>query len=544
MTRRYFPWDRLGIDPTKDKAAIRKAYADILRATDLDADIDGYATLRRARDAALWHADQPDRDEPGALHEDGTGEGDLYGLGSLDDDDWGAQDKDWDDSPATQPPQSVAGPGPDPAPELNEAQQRAQAAWNTMLDLLYPGGEPSEAAVTHAELDEGLAAMAVLISRAEEADLVEHDALDTALAELFARTWPRSAPFVEPASAAFRWLDEAGALEERYALRFLNDRIKGMRFHENVQRPEHPLNKAWVELSRPGRASFADRLRVKRLEVHKLLTGIRDRYPELETYLDPERVASWEGNKAEESGKLTGWQLFRGIALVVFLIIVSRQLGAWIDPADTGAPVSPAEMIVAGPSAEEIDARVADIFGEGTDMAAVTAADPAFADKLRPLLRFPDNSIVTPVNYVRIQALGAGEAASGAALSARADLKALWLTAARRTSPEACNAVIGGNLRSTDLALTDAEHAREQGLLRQLLAAKVLSFTPKAGETRYAIPGWLVEETVKRSGLPEERLIAAMRDPRSADRCTAELALVEAVRAAPSRVPEAVLKGL
>jgi hypothetical protein len=545
MSRRAFPWSRLGIDPTKDKAAIRKAYADILRATNLDEDIAGYAELRQARDSALWQADQPDREETPVLLEEVDGE--LVGLGSLDDDDWDEDDWDgedyvWDDSPAGQHPDPVARSRDGSAPELTEAQQRAQAAWNRMLDLLYPEGEASDAAVTHEELDDGLAAMDVLIARAEEADLQEHDALDTALADLFARTWPRSAPFVEPANVAFHWLDEAGALEERYSLRFLNDRLKGMRFHEKVQMPAHPLNKAWVELSRPGRASFADRLRVKRLEVHKLLTGIRERYPELEAHLDPERVASWEGGTAEQGGRLTGWQIFRGIALVVFLIIVSRQFGEWVDPSDGGAPTPLA--IEQEASVEEIDARVADIFGKGTDMAAVDAADADFAKALRSLLRVPDNKFLTPINYVRLQALGSAEAADAKALAVRIDLKALWLTAARRKSSDACGAVVRGNFRDLDLGLTEKEKAREQAMLRQLLDAKVLGHTPKEGETRYAIPGWLVEDTLKRSGLPEKRLVAALRDPKSADRCTVEIALVEAVRAAPSRVPDEVLKGL
>jgi hypothetical protein len=559
MSRRAFPWSRLGIDPTKDKAAIRKAYADILRATNLDEDIAGYAELRRARDAALWQAGQPDSVElrPIQIDADADDENLLADRSDSENDDaqdeadddwdheaWDEDDYVWDDSPAGQHPDPVARSGSGPAPELTEAQQRAQAAWNRMLELLYPDGEASDAAVTHEELDDGLAAMDVLIARAEEADLQEHDAIDTALADLFARTWPRSAPFVEPANAAFHWLDEAGALEERYSLRFLNDRLKGMRFHEKVQLPAHPLNKAWVELSRPGRARFVDRLRVKRLEVHKLLTGIRERYPELEAHLDPERVASWEGDNAGRGGKITGWQLFRGIALVVFLIIISRQFGEWTDPYRGGSPVPAAETSDNGPSAEEIDARVADIFGKGTDMAAVNAADPDFGKALRPILGFPDNRFLTPINYVRLQAIGAAEVADAKALAVRVDLKALWLTAARRKSAEACGMVVRGSFRDLDLGLTEKEKAREQALLRQLLDAKVLRHTPKDGETRYAIPGWLVADTLKRSGLSEKRLVAALRDPKSADRCTVELALVEAVRAAPSRVPDEVLKGL
>ncbi|MCZ8368434.1 MAG: hypothetical protein O9293_00470 [Porphyrobacter sp.] len=541
MSRRAFPWSRLGIDPTKDKAAIRKAYADILRATNLDEDIAGYAELRRARDLALWQADQPDRDETPVLLEEVESE--LVGLGSLDDDDWDEDGWDgddyvWDDSPAGQHPDPVTPVGP--APELTEAQQRAQAAWSRMLELLYPDGEKSDAAVTHEELDEGLAAMDVLIARAEEADLQEHDALDTALADLFARTWPRSAPFVEPANVAFHWLDEAGALEERYSLRFLNDRLKGMRFHEKVQMPAHPLNKAWVELSRPGRARFVDRLRIKRLEVHKLLTGIRQRYPELEVHLDPERVASWEVAAKDKNGP--GSALVRILLVIFVVVVVLRGCLADMRDDDNGALVP--SVLEQGPSAEEIDARVAEIFGKGTDMAAVDAADADSADALRPLLGMPDNKFLTPINYVRRQALGSAEIADANALAVRVDLKALWLTAARRKSAEACGAVVRGNFRDLDLGLTEKEKAREQALLRQLLSAKVLGHTPKEGETRYAIPGWLVEDTLKRSGLPEKRLVAALRDPKSADRCTVEIALVEAVRAAPSRVPDEVLKGL
>ena len=56
---------------------------------------------------------------------------------------------------------------------------------------------------------------------------------------------------------------------------FLNQRLKGMRFHEKVQVPDHPLHKALAGLSRPGRARVLDRLRVKRLGIDKHLRGIR-----------------------------------------------------------------------------------------------------------------------------------------------------------------------------------------------------------------------------------------------------------------------------
>ncbi len=549
MSRRRFPWDRLGIDETSDTAAIRKAYADVLRATNLDEDIAGYAELRRARDSALWFAansrqagEEEDKDD--------------LGLGSLDDEpetsnedddgDWfggeGLWDEDdpWDDSPRPYRPDPLAR---EPDPELSAAQAEAQAAWERLLAILYPSGEASEEAVTLAEMEEGLAALATLTARAEAADLAEHDALDGALAELFARTWPRSAPFVEPAAEAFHWLDESGSLEERPALRFLNQRLKGMRFHEKVQQPDHPLHKAWTELSKPGAAGFLDRVRAKRTDVHKLLDGIRRNFPELEAHLDSARVASWDGAGVGGGEGFSGANRgFRSwvVAVVLFFAAIRflALIGGWGgDSADDG-PRPPVVMV----SQAEVDAKVAEVFGPGTDMKAVRTVDPELADQL--LFIVHNKNLESPINFVRMKALGAAEVAPRATLQARAELKALWLGAAQAQGADTCRKLADGNLRDLTLDLRDKDRAREQALLREMLKAKVLSHTPKGGEIRYAIPGWLVGDTVKRSGLPQERLAKALGDPGSPDRCKAETALAQAVSAAPAKVPDEVLKGL
>lgn len=535
--RRAFPWSRLGIDPTSDRAAIRKAYADALRATDVDADIAGYADLRRARDEALWLAAQADR--AGDADDE-----DSFGLGDFDDD-WDAGDAAWDDAPASRHPDPLE---PEPSavpPQLSEAQLRAQEAWQVLLGVLYPDDEASDEAVTLQELAAGEAALATLIARAEEADLEEHDALDGALATLFARTWPRSAPFVEPADAAFHWLDEAGSIEERPALVFLNQRLKGMRFHEKVQEPGHPLHKAWAELSRPGRAGVIDRLRVKRLDVHQLLTGIRDRYPELESFLDPQRVASWEGGLHTGEGNPGGLgpSAVRWFVVLALIVTVALRLfGSLADGGGDTRTVSETE-VAAALSAAEADIAATEIFGKGTDMAAVRAADPVFADQLRAVLeRAP-----TPaerLEFVRFKAVAAGEVADFKTLVARLDLRNLWVGAAARQSAEACRKVMAGDFAGLDLALDETARTRERELLRQLLEAGVLSHMPTGGEVRYAIPGWLVAQTLERSGLSEDRLVAALTDPASKDRCKAEGALIEAVLAKPGRVPAEVLKAL
>jgi hypothetical protein len=545
MSRR-FPWSRLGIDETRDAGAIRKAYADALRAINVDEDIPGYAELRRARDSALWFAAQP---EPGASKDDETDDGSLYGLGGLDDDydddEWDDGGQIWDVAPGLQQPLPGPSDAPPPDPELTEAQRRAQAAWKQLLGVLYPDEVVSEEAVTHEELAEGLAALDVLITRAMEADLLEHDALDDGLAELFARTWPRSAPFVEPANAAFGWLDEAGALEERGALMFLNQRLKGMRFHEKVQRPEHPLHKAWVELSRPGRAGIIDRLRVKRLEVHKLLTGIRDRYPELESHLAPERVASWDNDGVLDGNP--GWltpAVARGLLVVVLVGIALVRLAAGLNDGDNDPSQPDAEAAAEALSNAEVEMALADIFGPEPDRATVRATDPAFASQFEAIAERQDKPRPAMLAYVRLKALASTEGADRNSLAVRADLRHLWMVAARRQSDAVCRKVMTGDFADLDLGLTDKERDRERALLKQLLDAKLLGKEVKGGSYRYAIPGWLVGDTIKRSKLSPDALTAALTDPDSPDRCKAEAALLEAVRAAPGKVPMEVLKGI
>ncbi|MFY8195166.1 MAG: hypothetical protein ACOVKV_08810, partial [Novosphingobium sp.] len=57
-------WTVLGMTKTPDAGAIRRAYAERLKAMDVDRDVDGYARLREARDAALrWARMQAERAE-------------------------------------------------------------------------------------------------------------------------------------------------------------------------------------------------------------------------------------------------------------------------------------------------------------------------------------------------------------------------------------------------------------------------------------------------------------------------------------------------
>lgn len=549
MMARSFPWSRLGIDPTDDTSAIRKAYADALRATNIDEDIAGYADLRRARDHALWLAAQGAQELADEDEDEDEDDGAVYGLGSLDDDEGGLDeafpDLHWDDDDEVSWQASQGSARTDPVAgadsELTEGQRRAQAAWDRLLGVMYPEGETSDEAVTHAELGEGMDALATLIARAEEADLAEHDALDGALAELFARTWPRSAPFVEPANAAFHWLEESGSLEERPALRFLNQRLKGMRFHDKVQAPDHPLHKAWEELSRPGRAGMLDRLRVKRLDVHKLLTGIRERYPELESYLDPQRVASWEGESAAANeGRTRGGGFSGGILVLIVVVAVFRVLVPIMteDGEDKPDPAS-----VAAVEKAQADLAAADLFGAGFGMDDVKAADAVFAGDLGKMVRTVGYNPEGVLAYGRLKALQSGEAADFDALVARGELRHLWLLAARG-SPELCRAVLGGDFAGQPLTLADGPRQEEQKLMKRLLDARALSGTAQQGGGSFSVPGWVIEQTTARSGLAPETVSAALRDPEHPSRCALELAMLEVMLREPGKVPVELLRAL
>ncbi|MEM8725050.1 MAG: hypothetical protein AAGE86_05965 [Pseudomonadota bacterium] len=546
-----FPWKALGIEETRDQGAIRKAYADALRKLDIDNDVDGYAQLRRARDEALWLASQDEVD-------DGN-----YGLGSLDDDlpDFdassigsGASDPesseslDWSDATA-----EAAGSGSfedgaalggvhAPEEQLTEAQERARTAWAGLWDILLPGGEYSDEAITLEQLDEGNTFLRTLIEHAESCEISEHDALDHGLAQLFAEAWPRSAPFVEPAADAFHWLDESGQIEERPVLMFLNERLQGMQFHEEVQQADHPLNKAWVELSRPGSVTFLGRLKVKRDEIDKLLVGIRENYPEIETFLDGERVASWE--RAPHSAGPTIVQWF----FIILVVVQALRFFAGMDSTpDFDQPlVSPSAQVPEPPDLTEvaINERLSVLFGEGMTMRTVSLIDPVFADQLRNTISMERYGVRTIESFVRRRAVEAGSVAEFDELVALGELKRMWMTVAASQSADLCRNVMAADFESVPLEMDQAQRMRESQLLRQMLDAGILSHLGGSAASTFSVPGWAVEETMKRSRLSQAEVGRALGDPNDSLRCQVERTLLGIVLEQPGRVSPDLLRAL
>lgn len=346
--KRHGPWRTLGLDPTADRAAIRRAYADKLRGLAPDQDIAGFTQVRQARDHALQLA--KGLAEAGGEPHEGLDQGDETGTPSAELDP-AADDAAADGELLERPDiDQAVEPAEPPAPQV-------------LLSILFPAGEVSEQELTVEEWQLARPALDAVLAQAEASSIDEHAAIDGWLAHHLASAWPRSAWLVEPAAEAFGWLDESGQLTERPAVQFLNHRLRGMRFVAKVEAPEHPLHKAWSELRQPGSKSALAFTKVSKDDVRQLLAGIRERFPEVESHLDPQRVASWEASF--EVSPISAWFRSAPIFTIVGVVALLQMCTAAVDGYEPPAP--PPDPIEIAWSAGQVDELVIELFGERLD---------------------------------------------------------------------------------------------------------------------------------------------------------------------------------
>lgn len=544
MARRYWPWDVLGIDRTSDKGAIRSAYAARLKAMDVDADIQGFANLRGARDQALREADRtaPEPlDDPllDTAYEDETDpapEGPDGPDDAWPDDDVEPWYPDDDDRPGPAWDNEFGyGTG-----DLYDADLRVahleedgspDAPDQRLARLLYPNGAYSDEAFTHEENEEAQAALGDLLADARSGDLGREQAVDQWLADMLAESWPRSGPLVERAAEAFDWVAQSGEIGERPALQFLNPRVRGLRFVAKVEQPDHPFHPYWEELKRPGKRGFLDRFRVKREGIENLLGGIRTRYPEVESYLDHERVASWE----KPAPSWVAWIVQR-----VFIFIVVIQLLAYCGGMVGGDDLPKGQL----------DQVVAEAFGPGRTMAELQAADPKLADLIHASIEFdkaegdplPQIETAVVVRMRELAALALEDAPRAdvlAILAVRRDL----FEAAREAGTPACAALLKTARLPDGVTVPEATRAGERALLWRLAQAKLLN-TDWAGQdgATVPIPPWVGQGVTERTRLPVERINAVLRGEETQDLCAVRIALIDTLLSRPEDAPLELLR--
>ncbi len=458
----WIDWDALGIDPTTDRSAIRRAYAARLKAMDVDADPQGFADLRDARDAALAHAANPVEAAPAF------------------------------DPPVEEPPP--------PAPAIDPREQARNAAiedhFHALEALLYPGHDapptPDErAAIAH----HGQALLAD--PRLEQIDFAT--GAERWFAENLAASVPRSDPLLEPAAAAFGWI----ARRDDYALsadaQAVVERIGAMRFAALVADPAHRLHRAWRDLTRADDAGRD--WRVHRGPVGEVLTTVRKRYPVAEEWMNPARVARWD--KRLGGGPRTGLPIWLAIILVVTVLrIVVAQIDSPPAPERTPAPLATGDP-----------ERVARAM-TGTDLAGVAAVNPDLAGEIRitatGMQATGDGNgdtaqkLLETVLYQRT--LSGLANAPDALLRDIATFEAATMARFAGSDPARCRAFA---FPVDDARLPPDLRAQQRALLHRVVLA---SETARVADTAltYRVSGAMIADVMRRTGLDRAQVDAAL----------------------------------
>jgi hypothetical protein len=473
-------WATLDLDPTTDRTAIRRAYAARLKAMDVDADPDGFARLREARDLALAHAADPEPD-------------------------------------TAPPPPNAEEVEAIARDDAIEAHYRALRALLFNDDDAPPTAEDLAAIEHHgrALLDD---------PRLEQVDFAT-DA-ERWFAEILAASVPRSDPLLEPAAQAFGWIDR----REDYALlpdaQAIVERIGATRFAASLADPKHRLHKAWIELTRDdaGRRRWS----TSATDVRDLLTTVRDRYPDVEGWMNPDRVAKW----SEASGDSPRIPVRFWIVLIL-VITIARVGTSWWSPADRDK--LDAEYVAQTLTGKElVEVRKINP-GLATDIVATVAnADPPAG---RTGEAMASNAVIGTLTAKRLRA-GMDKPSDDLLVRlTRFDINAMLVL--QRRAPASCpTATVAID---PDL-LPQSMREQQRELLREVIL-HTNSFAPVNINHRFDVPGDIVDDIAKRTGWAVPKIQQVLRDDKDkAARCALEIALREAGLAAQKGVGMRLLR--
>lgn len=498
---RHGIWATLDLDPTTDRSAIRKAYAAQLKAMDVDADPDGFAALRAARDAALAGDTDPlpdvDWEMEGAV-------GTLYSTTV--------------ERPELEP-QPEPEPEPEPDPEIAAFHDAINAHLHALESLLFPGHDtpPTEAELASIE-HHGHALLAD--PRMEQIDFAT--SAERWFADTLAASIPRSDPLLEPAAAAFGWIDRRNDYALSGEAQTIVERIGATRFAAMLDDPKHRFHRAWRELTRTdtGRAEW----RVKGGLVRELLSTVRQRYPVIEQWMNPVRVDKWDRPAKSSNG--TYWW----IAIVIAVTVLRFALSG------THYPTSPP---AAHASVNEVAREMT-----GLSIDKVRAANPALASAIMQAVT--DSSAGTSASVIGrtltedLVSHGLSDLPEPVLLQlTRWDLD--QMRAVQGPAPEECEKV---NLMQPGLVMASTIQDRRQELLRDVIwyaRERPISDTTY----RFVIPFSIVDQMAARTKLPPETIGRALQNRETAEtRCTVQIALREAALRAEASVGLPLLRDL
>jgi hypothetical protein len=296
-------WDTLGLKRTDDVAAIRKAYARRLKATDVDADPAAFIALRGALERALadarWGAvEEGEEDEPAFEPAfDAAFEEAAFGGGN------------WRDGQAIEmgltfePPATAGDPGASPYRRLDA--------------LLFGQGKDFP------DPDALIAAVRDILADPELANVDRAAQAEQWLAGTLYDSIPCSDPVIALVVGHFGWEQGAGRWDQPFLFEEIVARHRAILLLDHVAEPGHVMHKAYLDLISPEEKLGLDRFFIGG-SVRRLLTLIRERCPSAEDDLNAHRVALWDDRHGHSisSG-------LRGAAALFWLAFVAFKLMAW-----------------------------------------------------------------------------------------------------------------------------------------------------------------------------------------------------------------------
>jgi hypothetical protein len=550
-------WRTLGIAPTDDTRAIRRAYAVKLKAIDVDRDPQAFIALReafeQAQNEAQWlHHDQAD-DEPEAEPvepETTRTEADPPEPAPPEPED----DPDaWDDTPGHEvdfdawerdplaAEIAFAPPAPNPwgPPTPEDYDDHARALAGLLL------GEHAEPWPSPEETEAMLAHWQRITRDPRMQEMSFYADAENWFADLIARAVPFSDPLVGPVADHFDWMRTAGEISQSPAIAYVVRRRQSLDFFDAVRVPGHPLNAAWRELTRPA-TEHSRRGWTRRKKVHELLATVRGHYPELEANFDSYRVALWEPTEKR------GWS-WSGALIVWFLIAALHFANSQCQRPSPALPLSvidaPSENLT-DPVAD-IDRTLQGMYGRDLDVEMVRKQNPRLYTLLETRWKMAkdrkdswpafSNSLIPLLNA------RAHDALADAPLALLRDYHGIVLDRAielRKTDVNACAAYLAGKDYDGS-RLPRSLRDRNQTLMAKLLLVSKAPPVPAAGATpaakptplsseperkHFSVPGFLIEKGADRAGLTREQFGEALRYQGPEDRqCNGRIAFLETV---------------
>lgn len=563
-------WQTLEIPESADAAEIRRAYARKLKALDVDADPGAFAELREARDYALGIAagriSSADHERKGSPDSPGGGfnaygtcsapivpfEGDVSGLIGV------------------TVPQSAAGSTVQLVPGFRAANEQPECPltdpdWSApslqcdQLEGVIDAGKPihfaahdqaiwemllgaetdPQSLLTEEELESLCHNLERLLNDPQMASVSHYANVEQWLAEVLARSVPRSDPALVKVADFFGWQARAGTIGQAPAIEFINQRLSMFDFMAAVQQPGHRLHRAWRELIRPANEHSKRGMFVRSSRVAELISTIRKEHPALEASFDWYRVAMWEGDPGFSLN--WGWVL----ATVLFVLHIGFRL---TNPSeiDANVPAHPSGFypestaVALTDERQDIETLLRVVFASDYTIDELKATNPDFYEVLKWNWQISAQSGATRGEFIDkvggflMERFDRSFRTADETLLLELHQLHLKLGQSLQTKgADACDRYFQGNAALAEMP-ADLVDKQRQLILRILLNVPDVQLQPP--DDTFQLSARVVDAIAARAGLSQDQLATAMQGGGTSDeRCKARLSLISTVLELPEQ---------